>query len=223
MSRTAVAVPALAAIGLLVTAAPASAHVTISPAETTAGEYAVLTVSLPHGCDGSPTTAVAIQVPDEVLSVTPTRNPFWTVKKVMVRLAEPVTDAYGNQVTERVGQVLYRAKTPLPDGYRDAFELSVPIPDVAGETLTFPVIQKCETGETAWIETTTEGAEEPEHPAPAVAVVAGDGSGHHGESTAEPTTVQVEDGDALGLLGLGAGVAGLVLGAAAFVQVRRRT
>ncbi|HSV39122.1 MAG TPA: YcnI family protein, partial [Nocardioidaceae bacterium] len=195
----------------------------ISPDEATAGEYAVLTASVGHGCDGSATTVISIEMPEQVLSVTPTRNPFWTVKKVMVTLPEPVTDAHGNEVTERVGQVVYQAKTPLPDGYRDAFALSLRIPDVPGESLVFPVVQKCEVGETAWIELATEGAEEPDHPAPVVAVLAGDGSGHHGESSAAPTTAQAEDGDGLGLVGLGAGLVGLVLGAAAFVQVRRRT
>ena len=34
----------------------------------------------------------------------------------MVQLDEPVEDAHGNSVTERVGEVTYTAKTPLPDG-----------------------------------------------------------------------------------------------------------
>ena len=75
---------------------------------------------------------------------------------------------------------MYTAKTPVPDGFRDVFVLSVPIPeDAAGTTLYFPTIQTCEAGETAWIEIPAEGQDhdELEAPAPSVAVVesAGDG------------------------------------------------
>ena len=44
-------------------AAPASAHVTVTPSDTAAGAYVVLTFSVPHGCDGSPTTGITIQMP----------------------------------------------------------------------------------------------------------------------------------------------------------------
>ena len=56
-------------------AAPASAHVTITPSDTAAGAYTVLTVSVGHGCEGSPTTALDIQIPEQILSVTPTLLP----------------------------------------------------------------------------------------------------------------------------------------------------
>ena len=79
-------------------------------------------MSVPHGCDGSATTKVAIQIPEDILAVTPTRNPYYDVAKKIEKLAEPVTDAHGNEVTERVASVEYTAKTPLPDGERDAFE-----------------------------------------------------------------------------------------------------
>ena len=62
---------------------------------------------------------------------------------------------------------MYTAITPLPDGYRDVFELAVNIPaDAAGTRLYFPTIQTCEVGETAWIELPAEGQdpEELEHP-----------------------------------------------------------
>ena len=112
---------------------------------------------MPHGCDGSATTKVAIKVPDQVNAVTPTVNPNWDVQKVLVPLTPPVTDSHGNQITERVDQVVYTAKTPLPADLRDALVLSLQIPDVAGQTLTFPVVQTCEVGETAWIEQQVQG------------------------------------------------------------------
>jgi uncharacterized protein YcnI len=226
-----------AAVGVVVlTAGAASAHVTITPSEGAAGSFAVLTASVPHGCEGSPSTKVAIQMPEQILAVTPTRNALWEVEKVMERLDEPVTDAHGNEVTERVGQVVYTAKSPLPDGYRDAFELSLQIPDAEGETLVFPVIQTCEKGETAWVETAPNGdAEELESPAPTLTVLGAAGEGHGATTTSqesgsdEATSAGNEadeadaDTDALGIAGLVAGLLGLAAGAAALVQVRRRS
>ncbi len=83
-------------------AGAASAHVTITPSSAVAGAYSVLTFSVGHGCDGSSTTQVKIQMPSEINAVTPTINQGWTVKKTMAKLATPVTDAHGAQITERV-------------------------------------------------------------------------------------------------------------------------
>ena len=130
---------------------------------------------MPHGCDGSATTELRIQMPESIPEVTPTRNANWTASKVTEALDTPITDPEGAQFTERVSEVVYTAITPLPDGYRDVFELAVNIPDdAAGTRLYFPTIQTCEVGETAWIELPAEGQdpEELEHPAPSVMVVA---------------------------------------------------
>lgn len=225
------AIPAAGAVVVL-SATAASAHVTISPSEAAAGSYAVLTASVPHGCDGSSTTKVAIQMPEQLLSVTPTRNPFWEVEKVMEKLAEPVTDARGNEVTERVGQVVYTTKDPLPEGYRDAFELSLQIPDVAGETLVFPVIQTCEKGETAWVETAVVGStEELEAPAPLVAVLPAEEEADVEPASDETTTAESDAAAAAGeggsntwgVLGLIAGLLGLGAGSAALLQGRQRS
>ncbi len=225
-----IAAPALAGAALLFIAGPANAHVTVTPTTTAASAYTVLTVSVGHGCEGSPTTKVAIQIPEEILSVTPSRNPLWEVTKEKQKLAEPVTDVHGNEVTERDAVVVYTAKTPLLDGYRDAFELSVKLPEEEGKTLAFPAIQTCEKGETAWAEIAAEGqdAEELEHPAPTLTITAADEEGGHGAASDEEATAskasedEDEDGNMLGAFGLGAGVLGLLAGGTALFQVRRR-
>lgn len=212
-------------------AAPASAHVGIDPSTTAAGAYTVLTVAVPHGCEESPTTKIAIKIPEPILAVTPTRNPFWDVEATIAKLAKPTKDAHGNAVTERVETVEYTATTPLPADQRDAFELSLQLPETPGKTLTFPVIQTCEEGETAWVEVPSDGgnADDLEHPAPTVTITdaerSGDGGSGHGGSDAsadtEPTAAQSSDRS--GKLGLAFGLAGLALGAIALVQVRRRS
>ena len=228
-ARTAV-LSTLVVGGSVLLAAPASAHVTLTPGEGHAGDYVVGTVAVPHGCEGSATTKIAIKIPEQLLSVTPTQNPLWTVEKKFVTLPEPVEDAYGNQVTERVDQVVYTAKTPLKDGYRDAFDLSFQVPDVAGETLYFPTIQTCEKGQTAWVEIAEKGAEEPEHPAPAYQVLPALADGAVEDAVAtEPVAAKTaaDEGDSgsdgLAIAGLAAGLVGVGVGGTALARTRRRS
>ncbi len=218
----------------------ASAHVTVSTDTTAAGSYALLTFGVPHGCDGSATTKIAIKIPDQVTAVTPSVNPNWDVQKVVAQLDPPTTDEDGDQLTQRVDQVVYTAKTPLPADLRDALVLSLQIPDVAGQTLQFPVIQTCEVGETAWIEQQQAGQPEPAHPAPSFEVTAASGTGHGsadqpagqstGASAAPVSSADVaataasessSSGTGLAIAGLVAGVLGLIVGGIALVRTRR--
>ncbi|WP_432477416.1 YcnI family copper-binding membrane protein [Nocardioides sp. GXQ0305] len=226
---------ALAAVALM--AAPASAHVTGTPSETAAGAYTVLTMSVPHGCDGSPTTEIEIQVPEPILSVTPTRNPFYDVQVNMQKLDEPVADGHGGEYTERVGTVVYTANEPLPEGQRDTMELSFQIPeDMAGEMLAFPTVQTCEKGETGWVEVPEEGqsAEELESPAPSFEVTEASEEGHHGdeasaeeasdesaEATTETQEASTEDSSMLGWTGVVLGALGLLVGGVALARSRK--
>ena len=91
---TTMAATALGAGALLALAVPvaAHAHVTITPDSTAAGSYTVLEFSSGHGCDGSPTTSFTVDIPEQILSVTPTLEAGWTVEKVMVALDEPVAE-----------------------------------------------------------------------------------------------------------------------------------
>ncbi len=227
-----------AALGIVaLTAGVASAHVSMTPDTTAAGSYAVLTFSVPHGCEGSPTTKIAIQVPTAVQAVTPTVNPNWSVDKIAEKLAAPLKDEDGNEITERVAQVVYTAKTPLEDGYRDTLALSLQIPDEAGQTLQFPVIQTCAKGETAWNETPAKGQdpEELAHPAPSLTISKATGEGHHGGPGTDESDHEDDkgdqkadqkgdhedadgDGNALAIAGLVAGLGGLALGGLALAR-----
>jgi len=229
------AIPAAAAIVTVIAAAPAQAHVSGTPSDASAGAFTVLTMSVPHGCDGSPTTKVEIQMPESVLSVTPTRNSFYDVESTIGQLDEPVTDAHGNEVTERTSTVVYTANTPLPEGQRDTFELSFQVPDAEGETLAFPTVQTCEQGETGWVELPEEGQdpEELEHPAPIFEILpAAEGGDHHAADSASAeeasddtqeaaATTEDSDSNALGWAGLVAGVLGLVAGGTALIRSRK--
>jgi uncharacterized protein YcnI len=211
LSTPVFAATTLLGAGLLALSAPlaASAHVEVTPSSTSAGSYSLLTFSLGHGCDGSATTGITIDVPDTITSVTPTVNPGWDVT--------PLTD----------GQVSYTAQSPLADGLRTTFVLSLQIPEDAsvGDTLAFPTLQSCEIGETDWAEPIVEGEAEPAHPAPSLTVTESTGeSGHdHGATTeaaaadtaaASPTSTDDVLARLLGIGGLIVGAIGLVVAVA---------
>ncbi|MEZ5090417.1 MAG: YcnI family protein [Micropruina sp.] len=121
---------------------------------TTAGSSTVLTFSVPHGCDGSPTVRIAIQIPETITRVNPTRHPLYSVTVTKRTLDQPITDGHGNQITQRDDVIVYLAKTPLPDGQRDAFELALTLPEQPG-TLVFLTVQTCLEGQTAWNQVAT--------------------------------------------------------------------
>jgi len=220
-----------AALGV---AAPlaASAHVSLDADSTAAGSYALLTLNVPHGCEGAATTTVSMQVPASITAVTPTVHPGWTIEKVTQKLDTPVQTEGGKTLTTRDAEVVWTARMPLPDGYRDALSLQLQIPEAAaGQQLAFPTVQTCTKGETAWVQVPAPGQDhdELEHPAPVLTVTAAAVEDAHGASDtaaaaghgAEPAPVQAElrtggtaaaPGSAAST-GSGLGIAGLVLGA----------
>jgi uncharacterized protein YcnI len=224
-----------AAALLLAAAGGASAHVGVTPDKTAANSYALLTFGIPHGCDTSGTTKVAITLPQELNDAQPTVNPNWTVEKVTEQLAEPKKLADGTSITKRTSQIVYTAKTPLAHELRDALVLSVKLPDAAGTTLYFPTLQSCETGQTDWSEIAKDGQDPHslEAPAPAITVTAAATTEGHGEAAAtashtaespaaEQVSVTDSGADARSWAGLAAGIGGLVLGGAAFLRGARR-
>lgn len=175
----------------------AHAHVSAAASSTAAGSYTVVTFSVPHGCEGSPTQVVTIDLPDSVPSVTPTVNPLWSVETV----------SEGEQMT----QVVYTSQTGgLPDGLRDTFELSFRLPEgEAGDRIEFPVTQTC-----------TEGtAERVGEDVPVVVLTAATGDAHGGDeanaggadtAAGSPATVDLA-ARVLGVVGLLVGAVGIAL------------
>lgn len=153
-----VAAVAAAALGLL--AAPAFAHVTANPGRAEAGDYARILFRVPHGCDGSPTTALTVHIPKSVQSVTPEFIPGW----------EAHTTGGDN-----VRKVTWTGGPPVPADRYFEFGLVMKLPDQPGETLYFPTVQACEQGKVFWTQTPAPGqsGHDLEHPAPSVALTAG--------------------------------------------------
>ena len=226
--RTAARLVAAAALPLLVlgVASPAGAHVTITPSTTAAGARAVLDVHVPHGCDGSATTAVTIRIPEEIDSVIPSSSAPWE--------QELETGSRGDEAGERVVAVTYRTDAPLSDDREDVVALSVELPETEGAILVFPTIQTCEQGEAAWIEVPEPGQDPDELvlPAPAL-VVTPAGSGARQASATEVLAAGVSGPSqqarssvdvpvvAYGVLGLSVVV--VMLGVARLARLRRQT
>jgi len=217
-------------------ATAALAHTTVGATSSAAGSSTVLTFASGHGCDGSPTTSFAIEIPEGIYAAAPTVLAGWDVEKVFEPLAAPVDNGHGGEYTERVAQIVYTAQTPLEDGYRVAFEVSLQLPaDAAGTTLYFPTVQSCEVGENAWIEIPADGqdAEELASPAPALEVTAATGDAHsHGtapEATAgehgaaddhAATDAAASPALPIAIAGLVVGAIGLILGLVAVLRRR---
>lgn len=209
-------------------AVAANAHVGVTSDSHEAGSYAIATLSVPHGCGDSPTTRIAIKMPDGVNSVTPTRNAFYTVEKVRETLTTPITDSHGNQITERIAEVVYTSNSPLPSDQRDTFELSVQLPDdAAGTTLYFPTLQTCEVGETAWVQLPAEGQDPHElaAPAPSIDIVAASGEGAEvaGGSATDDQAATAESQRRLTFSALALGAIGVIAGGVALFRTTKQS
>lgn len=145
-------VAAAAALMAIAIAGPASAHVTANPNEAPAGEFFKTNFRVGHGCDGSPTTEVSVQLPGNVSSVHPQVVAGWDIETKMGELDEPI-ESHGETITEGVREITWTATDDgLPDAYLQEFGVSMALPDEAGEPLWFPFVQKCADGSHNWIE-----------------------------------------------------------------------
>lgn len=149
---------AWAAAGVVLLALPirSLAHVTAQPDSAPSGSYFIATFVVPHGCDGSPTVALRIQIPDDITVVKPQMKPGWTVTIKTRRLARPLKSERGEILTQAVDEVDWRGG-PLPDDLYDTFGLMLKLPDTPGRTLYFPAVQECQHGVHHWIEIPTPG------------------------------------------------------------------
>ena len=219
----------------LVAAAAASAHITIAPPEAPADGYATLQLQVPHGCDGSPTKAIRVQIPESVPSVTPQVHPGW---EVMTKDGpKDAVELHGETVTRGVKEVVWTATDadPLPDDRLDLFGMSVKLPaGEAGDPVYFPTVAQCVKGEEAWIQIPQPGESEDELESPAPVVTLTAGEGEHGGASASAEDHDAadtagdsdDDGPSMGLVIASLAVSGLGLLAAVVALIlilRRRT
>lgn len=129
----------------------ARAHAVLDTTTAVAGAYHKLVVRIGHGCAGSPTVEVTVELPDGVGGGRPQPKPGWQVAVAREPLAEPFRDAHGNEVKDRVARITW-SDGRLEDWQFEEFAISIRLPNKPGETLRFPVIQRCREGEHRWVE-----------------------------------------------------------------------
>lgn len=180
-ARPIIATTALVVATVLALATPASAHVTVQPSEAPRGGFAKLTFRVPSEHATASTVSVEVNFPSDhpIASARTKPVPGWTAK--VDKTATAVT-----KITWSGGKI-------APGEFQE-FDVSLRLPE-QGDAISFPSVQTYDNGDVVrWIEATEEGGDEPEHPAPVLTLVAGEG-GHggsdHGEASA--TTAAPED------------------------------
>lgn len=168
--------PALIASLLILAAgvaAPASAHITLAEPSALSGASYTASFRVSHGCDGSPTVALRVEIPEEVTSAKPEAKAGWSVRVETAPLAKPARP--GGDAAARVIAVAWRGR--LDAHQADRFDVSVKLPARSG-LLYFPTVQTCESGENRWTQIPAPGAAWTSVPRPApVLHLSSDGAG----------------------------------------------
>lgn len=114
-----------------------------------AGLTAVVHLRVASGCDGAPTDALQVSIPDSLSGVVAEAIPGWTVETDTVAM-DPDSDS-DSDPKERVSTIRWTGGT-LPDGQFVDFGFRARFPDEVGAVLTFPVIQTCGSVQLDWTE-----------------------------------------------------------------------
>jgi uncharacterized protein YcnI len=164
MSKFAPAVIALAALA----ASPAIAHVTLEKRQAPVGSYYKAVFAVPHGCSGSATVKLRVQIPEGVIGIKPMPKPGWTLETVKGKYATEY-ELHGSKLSEGVKEVVWSGGK-LPEHHYDEFVVSTFLTGglKPNSTLYFPVVQECEQGVSRWIDIPSEGghAHDSKTPAP---------------------------------------------------------
>ena len=158
----------LGAAGVVCCFAAASAHVTLEKSQTPIGAPYKAVLRVPHGCEGSATTALRIRVPDGMIAVKPMPKPGWKVETVIGKYQKSYDYFHGAKLSEGVIEISFTGGN-LPDAYYDEFVFTgFIVSDLEpGTTLYVPVVQECEKGINRWIEIPADGKSSRDYPEPA--------------------------------------------------------
>ncbi|WP_327344788.1 YcnI family protein [Streptomyces europaeiscabiei] len=239
------AVGALAGSAVLLLSGPAFAHVSVAAEGTAAkGGYATVNFKVPNERDDATTTKLEVNFPTDhpLASAQPEAIPGWKIKVTKAKLDKPA-ELHGEQIDEAVSKITWTATGDgIAAGFFQKFPVSMgQLPENTDE-LVFKAIQTYSNKEVVrWIEVPKDGEEEPENPAPVLALSAAS-EDHHGSSGASTASDESEDADdakaasnetaaapadtsdttarVLGIVGIVVGAAGVAYGVLAG---RRRT
>jgi periplasmic copper chaperone A len=209
--RRVVIVGAGSTAALLLFAAPAFAHITVSPDSVPAGSTTELTFHVPDEESTASTVNVDVLIPTvhPIAQLLAKPVPGWTATVKTIKLPKPVTTDDGT-FTTAVSEVTWSGGKIEPGQFQD-FSISCDsLPDGAGQ-LVFKAVQTYSNGDIVrWIDLSQPGQAEPAHPAPTVTLTSATAPTR--TSSAGTTASSGSDGMARGL-----GIAGVVIGLLACV------
>ncbi len=161
---------------LLFTASTAQAHVVLQQKSAPAGSYHRATFQVGHGCEGSSTRSLSVELPAEFASAKPMPKSGWSIAIESAKPSRPIL-LHGRPVESIVRRITWSGG-PLADVHYDEFVMQLKLPDEAGR-LHFKVRQQCERGEIDWAEIPVEGNAMPSFPAPALDILIPDPHAGH--------------------------------------------
>ena len=152
-------------------ASSANAHVTLENRQAAIGSFYKAVFAVPHGCVGSPTVKIRVQIPEGVIAVKPMPKAGWSVEAIKGKYAAEY-DFHGSKFSDGVKEVVWSGGK-LPDDNYDEFVISTYLTGglKPNTTLYFPVVQECEQGVSRWIDIPADGGDrshDSKSPAPGV-------------------------------------------------------
>jgi periplasmic copper chaperone A len=147
----------LVTIAAVLATSPASAHVTLENRQASVGSYYKAVFAVPHGCAGSSTTKIRVQIPEGVIGIKPMPKPGWNLETIKGKYAAEY-DFHGSKLSEGVKEVVWSGGKLADDNY-DEFVMATFLTGglKPNTTLYFPVVQECEQGVSRWIDIPSEG------------------------------------------------------------------
>ena len=150
----------MTAVGAItISAMPAFPHISLDATTAPAGSAYKAVFQVGHGCQGSATTGIRVEIPAGFQGAKPYPKAGWTLSATTGNLAAP-DDRHGKPVSEDVTVVAWTAaskQAALQDVFFDEFTLRGKLPETAGP-LWFKVLQTCESGSNDWSEVPASGS-----------------------------------------------------------------
>jgi uncharacterized protein YcnI len=217
---------ALLATTLVAVATPAFAHVGVSSTDAAQGGFGKAVFRVPNESDTAATTQLVVTLPASTpfAFVSAESKPGWKVDVAEKTLDAP-TKVGDYELTKAVSTITWTATDGgIPVGQFDEFAISGgPFPKA--DDISFAAQQSYDDGEVVdWSQEQT-GDEEPEHPAPVLALSESGGAGAHGGShdTEEVAQVSEDDDSSTGVVvGIAIGAAALAVALSALVVALRQ-
>jgi periplasmic copper chaperone A len=148
-------------LACVVMASPMSAHVLLEGKQAPVGADYKAVFIVPHGCSGSPTTKLRVQIPEGVIATEAKPVDGWNVETVKGKYSVEY-DYKGAKISEGIKEVAWSGGK-LPDKTRQQFVIETYLAGTLtpSTTLYFRVVQECERGVARWIEIPADGATHP--------------------------------------------------------------